>query len=352
VQPARYIAAARVATPRAPTGEDLCVTDHAVSARDPVLLARARTELRRTRVLVPHTDADGLSAGAIARRGIPGPVDVVLLGRGQTPFGADAPLPEGRVAVLDWGVREVARPGLLVDHHVPETEPRADQVLVTGHGETPEVSTAALMRRLVPEAPAWLAALGAFGDLGDRGLALPECAGAPRGVVRQLAPLVNAPRRLRDGPIHVAWDLLIDHDDPRELLADPRVDDLRAARDACRAELDRAMRTAPVVSEGLAVLRFRSPCQVHPLVATAWQRRLAPRVVLAANDDYIPGRVNFAVRGGGGDLRAMLREALPDEPGEFAHGHPAATGGSLAPDRFEALLVALGVPAGRDTVRP
>jgi single-stranded-DNA-specific exonuclease len=95
----------------------------------------------------------------------------------------------------------------------------------------------------------------------------------------------------------------------------------------------------------VALVRFRSPCQVHPLVATAWQRRLAPRVVLAANDDYIPGRVNFAVRGGTGDLRQLLQEALPDEPGEFAHGHPKATGGSLAPDRFEALLRAFGIPA-------
>jgi hypothetical protein len=68
--------------------------------------------------------------------------------------------------------------------------------------------------------------------------------------------------------------------------------------------------------------------------------------VLAANDDYIPGMVNFAVRGGGGDLRELLRRALPDEGGEFAHGHPSATGGSLAPDRFEALLRALRVPTG------
>jgi single-stranded-DNA-specific exonuclease len=99
-------------------------------------------------------------------------------------------------------------------------------------------------------------------------------------------------------------------------------------------------------------VRFRSPCQVHPLVATAWQRRLRPRVVLAANDDYIPGRVNFAVRGGTGDLRELLRTALPDEPGEFAQGHPAATGGSLAPDRFQALLVALGAPAAAGAAPP
>ena len=314
-------------------------------ATDDTLLAAARAELERIDVLVPHTDADGLTAGAIALRGVGRPVEVVLLQRGETPFGPEPPLPPGRAAVLDWGVRELAPPGLIVDHHVPETTPRLDQLLITGHGADPEVSTAVLMRRLVPEAPAWLSALGAFGDLGDRGLDLPECRPAPRGLVRRLAPLVNAPRRLRDGPIRTAFDLLAEHDDPRDVLADPRVADLEAARDACREELARAMRTAPVVGDRVALVRFRSPCQVHPLVATAWQRRLAPRVVLAANDDYSPGRVNFAVRGGTGDLRELLQQALPDEPGEYAHGHPKATGGSLAPDRFEALLRALAIPS-------
>ncbi len=52
--------------------------------------------------------------------------------------------------------------------------------------------------------------------------------------------------------------------------------------------------------------------------------------------------VNFAVRGGAGDLRAVLRAALPDVGGEFAHGHDRATGGSLSPDDFERLLGALG----------
>jgi single-stranded-DNA-specific exonuclease len=85
-------------------------------------------------------------------------------------------------------------------------------------------------------------------------------------------------------------------------------------------------------------VRFSSRAQVHPLVATQWERRLAPRAVIAANDGYLPGRVNFSVRGGKGDLRRWLREALPEATGEFGHGHDRATGGSLAPDEFERLL--------------
>jgi single-stranded-DNA-specific exonuclease len=61
--------------------------------------------------------------------------------------------------------------------------------------------------------------------------------------------------------------------------------------------------------------------------------------VIAANDGYLPGRVNFSIRGGSGDLRRLLRKALPEANGEFAHGHDRATGGSLPPEQF-ALLVA------------
>ncbi len=294
--------------------------------------------------VVPHTDADGLAAGALALRARgEGAGAAVLLGRGETPFGADPPLPPGSVAVLDWGVRALARAGVLVDHHVPELADPGVPVL-SGHGEEPETSTAALVRRLLPEQPAWLAAVGAVGDLGDRGFALPETAGAAKTAVRKLVPLVNAPRRLPDGPVRTALALLVESEEPKAALADPRIAELEAARTEWRAGFDAAVRTAPRVGDRVALIRFRSPYQVHPLVATTWSRRLAPRAVIAANDDYLPGRVNFAVRGGGGsDLRALLRAALPDAGGEFAHGHAAATGGSLDPAAFARMLRALGL---------
>jgi single-stranded-DNA-specific exonuclease len=76
---------------------------------------------------------------------------------------------------------------------------------------------------------------------------------------------------------------------------------------------------------------------------------------VAANDDYLPGRVNFSVRGGAGDLRRLLREALPEADGEFAHGHDRATGGSLRPEEFELLLrrlVRVSGAGARDTGVP
>jgi single-stranded-DNA-specific exonuclease len=315
----------------------------AVAAPCSTTLAEARGALARVGTVVPHTDADGLAAGAIALRWRgEDAATALLLPRGATPFGPAPPLPSSSVAVLDWGIRPLARPGLLVDHHVPEWERAPGQVVVSGHGESPEPSTSVLMRRLVPEAPAWLAAVGAFGDLGAAGLARPECAGAPRGAVRRLTPLVNAPRRVPDGPVRSALALLVESDTPAAALADPRLAVLEECRAEWRSELVRVLRTAPRVADDVALVRFSSPCLVHPLVAETWKRRLSPRVVIAANDGYLPGRVNFAVRGGSGDLRALLRAAAPGLGGEFAHGHTRATGGSVSPEDFESLMQVLG----------
>jgi single-stranded-DNA-specific exonuclease len=310
-----------------------------------VHLVRARQALLNAAAVVPHTDADGLAAGAMALRARhEDAAAAVLLAPGVSPFTLGAPLPDGPLALLDWGVRELDRPGVLVDHHTPEAAPRDDQVVVSSYGEQPEVPTAALLRRVLPAAPAWLAAVGAVGDLGPAGLALEECEGAPRAAVRRLAGLVNAPRRCPGGPVRTALALLVEHADPAEALLDPRVAELEDAKRTWKAEFERVARSAPRVGERAALVRFSSPCQVHPLVATSWARRLAPRIVIAANDGYAAdGRVAFAVRGGNGSLPALLRAALPGTGGEFAHGHDRASGGTLAPDDFVALLTALGL---------
>jgi hypothetical protein len=58
-------------------------------------------------------------------------------------------------------------------------------------------------------------------------------------------------------------------------------------------------------------VRFSSPFQLHPLAVLMWSRRLAPRLVVAANDGYLPGRVNFSIRGGEGDLRVLCSVRCP-----------------------------------------
>jgi single-stranded-DNA-specific exonuclease len=205
------------------------------------------------------------------------------------------------------------------------------------------------MRRIVPEGAPWLAAVGAVGDLGDDAFDLPEAAENRRDAVRRLASVVNPARRVPDGPVRTALELLVESDDARAALADPRVAELEEAKRECKAEVDRVIRTAtPAIADSVALVRFSSPCQVHPLVAVTWARRLAPLVVIAANDGYLPGRVTFAMRGGDGSLLALLRAALPDDvSGEAAHGHDHATGGSLEPQDFERVVEALGLPRER-----
>lgn len=313
-------------------------------------LTPVRDALLGAVAIVPHTDADGLAAGALALRARGERADrAVLLDRTQSPWRTPEDLPEGPVALLDWGVRPFDRPGggVMIDHHVPETDdPGPGVIVLTAHGEEPEASTAPLVRRVLPGQPAWVAAVGAVGDLGDSGFLLPECAGVPKTAVRKLVPLINAPRRLPDGPVRTALALLVESEDAKAALADPRAQELEEARREWRAGFERVVRTAPQVGGDVAVIRFRTPYQVHPLVATSWARRLKPRMVLAANDDYLPGRVNFSVRGGakGDDLRARLRAALPDATGDLGNGHPRATGGSLVPEEFDRLVTGLGLP--------
>lgn len=306
------------------------------------MLTTHREALLTATTIVPHTDADGLSAGALALRARGETAEAaVLLSRHESPWRSPDALPAGTPALLDWGVRPFPRPALMIDHHVPETDRPGEDVIVFTDQDT---STSAMVRRLVPEQPAWLAALGAVGDLGDHGFALPECSPAPKAALRKLVTLVNAPRRLPDGPVRTALALLVEHDHPKSALADPRIEELAEAKREWRAGLDTVVRTAPRVGPDAALIRFTSPYQVHPLVATTWARRLAPGMVIAANDDYLPGRVNFAVRGGtaGDDLRARLRAALPDATGDLGNGHARATGGSLPPAEFERLVRALG----------
>src|SRR5439155_295953 len=93
-----------------------------------------------------------------------------------------------------------------------------DQIFVNGYGAVPEAPTAVLMRRIVTDAPVWLAAVGAVSDLGEDGFELPEAAEARRRAVRRLTSLVNAPRRVPGGPVRSALALLVESDDPRAAL--------------------------------------------------------------------------------------------------------------------------------------
>ena len=289
-------------------------------------------------VVVPHHDADGLSAGTLLARATGGGVLHV-----DSPW--ERPLRAGGAAVVaDWGVRPVSGPSqvLYVDHHAgPE---QVDGVVVspaTGADGGGSTSTSLLAWKLLgrPQERAWLAALGAVGDLGAGALKRRDVpAVASAGALRKLSPLVTAPGRVHGGPVAAAFDLLLESADERAALAHPNRALLDDALAQVRGARERALRTAPQVGADAALLRFREPARVHPMVATAWARRLAPRVVIAANDGWRDGRVSFAVRSADGrDLRAWLltRYAPPPGAGDYARGHARATGGALEPGAFE-----------------
>lgn len=97
----------------------------------------------------------------------------------------------------------------------------------------------------------------------------------------------------------------------------------------------------------MALIRIRSPYQLHPLLAQIWRSRLRGIIVIAANEHYLTGQVNFSVRGPSGtNVRAFLRQvALPPGDGEYGLGHDEASGGSLPIVRWNQFLRALGFPS-------
>jgi single-stranded-DNA-specific exonuclease len=290
--------------------------------------------------IVPHGDADGLSAGALLGQVAHG------VGRHvETPWAGDLGPGEAWV-IVDWGVRPVGvnAPALYVDHHA---DPEPVEGVVLHADDTGDESTSLLAWRLLgsPSERAWLAAVGAVGDLGEAALRLPQLSAAhPRAAIRRLATLASAPGRLRDGPVKCAFDVLAAAPTPEAALTDPRIAELQHARAAVHRHRRAALRAAPQVGDAAALIRLDVPAKVHSQVAVAWTRRLAGRVVVAANAGWRAGKVSFAVRSAAPiDLRAWLSKVYEPSPdsGDYARGHARATGGSLTPGAFEAFAAAV-----------
>jgi single-stranded-DNA-specific exonuclease len=290
-------------------------------------------------LVVPHGDADGLAAGALLATRARGGV-LHVASPWQDHLTTSAPL-----VIADWGVRplDTAAPVLYVDHHA-EPEPVTAPVV---HGDTTgDGSTSMVAWRLLgmPDRHAWLAGLGLVGDLGEPALRHAAVNAGPATPLRRLAGLVSAPGRLRDGPVDVAYAVLTDAASSADALADERISQLAQARDAVAGYRRDAMRVAPRVGPHAALVVLDLPARVHSQVATAWMRRLAPRVVIAANRGWRPGRVSFAVRSAvARDLRAWLRSVFTPAPGsgDYARGHVQATGGALVPESFDAFAAAV-----------
>jgi single-stranded-DNA-specific exonuclease len=285
-------------------------------------------------VVVPHGDPDGLAAGAILARAASGGVlHVETPWEGALP--ADAP-----AVVADWGVRRVSGGSevLFVDHHA---EPEDVDGLVLHADDTGDACTSMLAWRLLNAPPdlAWLAALGAIGDLGKAALGRDDVPRvAPQAPLARLAVMVSAAGRLRGGPVAEAFDLLAGSPDAGAALKQPEAAALEEARVEVEAHRRAGMRIGPKVGSRAALVMLDLPARVHSQVAAAWTRRLAPRIVVVANAGWREGRVSFSVRSAEQiDLRAWLREIYspPPDSGDYGRGHARATGGSLVSAAFE-----------------
>ncbi|MBV9654942.1 MAG: DHH family phosphoesterase [Acetobacteraceae bacterium] len=316
--------------------------------------------------LLGHFDADGLAATAILARALRAAgwsVRTRIVGRGETPWGAamGAELAEerlGGLVICDLGVRgtlPTAAHTIIIDHHVPLATPDGATV-ISGYGARPVPTTSLLAfwcagALIDPEEMLWLAAIGLIGDMAE-GAGFAEMARARRyGVtaLREAAALVNAPRRTAAADASPALALLLTADGPKAITAGegPDARALRAARDEVKAALDAARRIPPRVRDGVALISFASPCQIHPLLAQQWRGRLRSEIVVAANAGYRPGWVHFAARTARAlDLVSWLAERRPPGAGdEYGSGHKAASGGALSVPDWNGFVRALGFGA-------
>ncbi|MBA3538778.1 MAG: DHH family phosphoesterase [Deltaproteobacteria bacterium] len=331
---------------------------------------------RGGRVLVaPHGDADGLGAGAITieaiRRmgGVPIPM---LPGKGEHVHTEAmrrrlSENPAEALVVLDMGSRRgpivPGLPTIVLDHHDAAEAPDG-VIFLSAAGHEPVATTGLLAYLLfAPIAPiadlAWLALVATVGDLGADHPFTEElgevAARYPKTHVRETVSMINAARRAAAYQPEVALAVLLAAHEPADIARArvPGVERLQACRAEVTAEVNRVARIPPRIVNDVALIRFSSGAQIHPLIATRWTGRLAPKIVLVANDGYLPGRVNFAMRSASDvDLLGYLRGlGLGTVEGEFANGHPRATGGSVPPHEFQRLLQAIGFPPPRRAAR-
>jgi len=81
---------------------------------------------------------------------------------------------------------------------------------------------------------------------------------------------------------------------------------------------------------------------VHPLVAKVWSHRLKDRIVIAANKDYIPGKVGFNARTRTGiDLFDLLKKHGLEEQ-EAGYRLETVSGGIADKHQFSEFLQKLG----------
>ena len=244
-------------------------------------------------------------------------------------------------------------PTCFIDHHHPEGVP-PKATLISAYTWEPIPNTSLLVWTLCATITDtsdldWIAAIGTLSDLGDKA-PFEMLAAAKRKYrikyLKEATVLINAARRGSTYDPEAAARALLQHTDPRDLVNSDAVEvqQLRFAREEVKAAMNEAKKAAPVFAGRVALVRMSSPCQIHPLIAQIWRTRLPGYIVIAANEGYLPNRVNFSARSAANvNVLEFLREIeLPEGEGYHGHGHDQASGGSLPLERWNELLAKLG----------
>lgn len=305
-----------------------------------------------------HSDADGLAAGAILtaalRRAGFAKVDAVATGKGGNAWSDEtaallAARQPGALIVTDLGVRAEpvwdGPPALLIDHHRPSgLPPSAEETVITGYGvePTPTSGILALMcvgglENVDSDDLDWIAAVSALSDLGDKAPFSIIAAAKKRygaGVLRDTVTLLNAPRRSASGDAAAALELLLTASGPRDIAKGEGllVDSLRRDKEEVNIAYNEAKKASPKFAGEAAAIRIHTPCQVHPLVAQIWRTRLPKFIVMGVNTGYRPGWVHFSARcGKDKNLLDFFRAHRPAgaDSKHYGNGHDQAGGGAL-----------------------
>jgi single-stranded-DNA-specific exonuclease len=243
-------------------------------------------------------------------------------------------------------------PTCFIDHHHPEGVPTGD-TLISAYTWNPIPNTSWLVWHVCQQIADvsdldWIAAIGTLSDLGERA-PFDLLTNAKRKYtakyLKEATALINAARRAAHYQPEIAAIALLNHSDPKSLVNSnsPEVEQLRLDREEVKRELDAARKVAPIFAGKVALLRLNSPCQIHPLIAQSWRGRLPNYVVIAANEGYIPNRVNFSARSNSTNVLEFLRaQSIGEGEGNYGNGHDQASGGSLPRDRWQQLLTQLG----------
>jgi len=321
------------------------------------------------RITAMHdSDADGVTSGVLWQRGLER-LEYSRLARVIPNRQRNAWTPENRALaqaanpeyffLMDLGsqphrVVENA-PHCFIDHHRPEGFPDGD-ILISAYNWNPIPNTSwllwELLRPLVNiEDLDWVAVVGTISDLGEKApfdLIQSAKKKYTAKYLKEATTLVNAIRRSSHYNPEAGAQALLNHESPKDLVLSEsaEVAELKAAREEVKLALNEAKKAAPVFSSThpVALIRLSTPCQIHPLIAQIWRTRLPKYIVIAANDQYLPGRINFSARASGDtNVLEFLRSfEIADGEGDFGHGHDQASGGSLPVSRWNELLKVMG----------